>query len=110
MTIQMVNTMRAREMAIWPQGWGADNMPMRGTMTRGAVGGKSEAATPQGELGLLSRKGRMAKLVHVGMTARVMYIWRSCAVSQVAARPEKRARKGRNPGRRKQEKGSAQKG
>src|SRR5580693_6836880 len=91
MTIQMVKTMRAREVAIWPQGYGADNMPMRGTMTRGAVGGKSEAATTQGELGLLSRKGSMAKLVQVGMTARVMYIWRSCAVSQVAARPEKKA-------------------
>ena len=57
----------------------------------GAVGGKSDAATTQGELGLLSRKGRMAKLVQVGMMASKMYICRSCAVSQVAARPEKKA-------------------
>ena len=44
---------------------------MRGTITSGAVGGKIEAATTHGELGLFRGNGRMAKLVQVGMTASV---------------------------------------
>jgi hypothetical protein len=41
---------------------------MRGIMTKGAVGGKSDAAMAQTELGLLSRKGRMPKLSQTGTT------------------------------------------
>ena len=62
---------------------------MRRNIMTGAVGGKNDAATDQKELESLMTKRMSEKLSHVGAAARGMYIWSSCSVSQVAARPAK---------------------
>ena len=64
---------------------------MRGTMMKGAVSGKSEAATAQTESGSFISTGKIPKAIQTGTAASGVNICRSCEVSQVAARPVKSA-------------------